>query len=48
MPEGLVPCPGSWADDPLDSGEDDDVYGTKKTIGTIKDENGTSRSMVGA
>jgi hypothetical protein len=32
--------------DPLDSGEGSHVYGTKKTIGTIKDENGTPRSMV--
>lgn len=32
--------------DPLDSGEGGHVYGTKKTIGTIKDENGVSRSMV--
>ena len=32
--------------DPLDSGEGGHVYGTKKTIGTIKDENGKSRSMV--
>jgi hypothetical protein len=32
--------------DPLDSGEGSRVYGTKKTIGTIQDQNGTSRSMV--
>lgn len=32
--------------DPLDSGEGGHVYGTKKTIGTIRDENGASRSMI--
>jgi hypothetical protein len=32
--------------DPLDGGEGSHVYGTKKTIGTIKDENGVSRRMV--
>lgn len=32
--------------DPLDSGEGGYVYATKKTIGTIEDENGRRRSMI--
>ncbi|SIT43994.1 hypothetical protein BN2475_460003 [Paraburkholderia ribeironis] len=32
--------------DPLDSGEGGYVYGTKKTIGTIEDQNGKPRNMV--
>lgn len=32
--------------DPLDSGEGGYIYGTKKTIGTIEDENGKPRNMV--
>jgi hypothetical protein len=32
--------------DPLDSGEGSYIYGTKKTIGTVEDKNGTHRNMV--
>ena len=32
--------------DPLDSGDGSYIYGTKRTIGTIEDKNGTHRNMV--